>query len=42
MEIADLAIKHKSKGIVGVDIAGDELQPMNQEHIDAFQVYKNN
>lgn len=39
INIAKLAIKHKVHGVLGVDIAGDELQPMNQEHIDAFQVY---
>ena len=39
--IADLAIKYKDRqgvSVVGVDIAGDELAPMNQEHIDAFKV----
>ena len=40
MEIAELAIKHQDKGVVGVDIAGDELQPMAKEHIAAFQVYQ--
>ena len=31
-------MKHKDNGIVGIDIAGDELQPMDQQHIDAFKV----
>ena len=38
IEIANLAVKHKDNGIVGIDIAGDELQPMDQQHIDAFKV----
>ncbi|XP_003385387.1 PREDICTED: uncharacterized protein LOC100634558 [Amphimedon queenslandica] len=33
--LVDLAIKYKDKGVVGVDVAGDELQPMDQ-HIPSF------
>lgn len=36
--LADLAIKYKKEGVVGVDIAGDELQPMDERHIKAFKV----
>lgn len=38
IEIAQLAVKHKDNGIVGIDIAGDELQPMDQQHVDAFKI----
>ena len=37
-DIADLAIQYKDRGVVGVDIAGDELAAMDQKHIDAFKV----
>ena len=38
MELADLAIHYRGRGVVAVDVAGDELTPMSQLHIDAFKV----
>ena len=37
-EMVDLALHYQSKGVVAVDIAGDEMIPMHQLHIDAFKV----
>lgn len=40
-EVADIAIRYKDRGeasVVGVDIAGDELAPMDDRHIEAFKV----
>ena len=37
----DMAIEYRDRGVVGVDIAGDELQPM-APHIDAFKVTMHN
>ena len=36
----ELAERYRTKWIVGVDIAGDELQPMHQEHVEGFQKAK--
>ena len=38
LEIAELAIQNKDRGVVGVDIAGDELAEMDERHVAAFQV----
>ena len=35
--MVDLAIKYKVKGVVGVDVGGDELVPMDL-HIPCFKV----
>ena len=37
----DMAIEYRDKGVVGVDVAGDELQPM-APHVDAFKVTVHN
>jgi adenosine deaminase len=36
-EIARLAIKYKDQGVVGIDIAGDELAPIDG-HLESFKV----
>ncbi len=36
-EIVSLAARYKSRGVVGVDIAGDELRRLDQRHIDGFR-----
>ena len=36
-DLVDLAIKYKGKGVVGVDVGGDELVPMDL-HIPCFKV----
>ena len=36
LEVVDLAIKYKDKGVVAVDIAGDETLPMTEEHKAGF------
>ena len=36
-EIVELAKRYMSRGVVGVDIAGNELRPLDQRHIDGFQ-----
>ena len=38
VELADLAIGYRDKGVVAVDIAGDELIPMSSLHLEAFKV----
>ena len=38
LEIAELAIQNKDRGVVGVDIAGDELAKMDERHVAAFKV----
>ena len=40
MDIVKLAVKHRDRGVVGVDIAGDELLPMDQRHIEGFKEAK--
>ena len=40
--IVDLALKYKDHGVVGVDMAGDELLPLDQRHIDGFRRAKAN
>jgi len=37
-DMVDLALHYRDKGVVAVDIAGDEMVPMHQLHIDAFKV----
>ena len=32
-----MAEKLRSQGVVGVDIAGDELRPMDPQHIEGFK-----
>ena len=44
-DIADLAIRYKDREgvcVVGVDVAGDELAPMDSRHIEAFKVLAHN
>ena len=40
MQIAELAVNYQSRGVVAVDIAGDETLPMDQRFIDAFHMAK--
>ncbi|KAL5493624.1 hypothetical protein EMCRGX_G014828 [Ephydatia muelleri] len=40
MQIVKLAVQYKSRGVVAVDIAGDETLPMDQRFIDAFRTAK--
>ena len=37
MEIVHLADKYRSRGVVGVDIAGDELLPLDKRHVEGFR-----
>ena len=37
MGVVDLAKQFMSQGVVGVDIAGDELLPLDPRHIAGFQ-----
>lgn len=37
MDIVRLAEKYKDQGVVGVDIAGDELRPLDQCHVAGFK-----
>jgi len=37
-DLVDLALRYRDKGVVAMDIAGDELIPMDQRHIDAIKV----
>ncbi|NNE72725.1 MAG: adenosine deaminase [Acidimicrobiales bacterium] len=38
MEIAELAVRHRDKGVVGFDIAGAEAGNPPTRHLDAFQL----
>ena len=38
----DLALKYKDQGVAGVDMAGNELLPLDQRHIDGFRRAKAN
>lgn len=40
MQIAELAVQYQFRGVVAVDIAGDETLPMDQSFINAFQKAK--
>ena len=40
MDAVKLAEEFKSRGIVGVDIAGDELMPLDPRHIEGFKKAK--
>ncbi len=37
LEIAELAVSFRTKGVVGFDIAGDEFGHPPKRHLDAFQ-----
>ena len=37
LEIVRLAEKYRDRGVVAVDIAGDELLPLDPRHIEGFQ-----
>lgn len=39
-EIVSLAHRYMSQGVVGVDIAGNELLPLDPRHIDGFLTAK--
>ena len=41
LEIAELAVAFREKGVVGFDIAGDEFGHPPKKHLDAFQYIKN-
>ena len=41
LDIAELAVAFRSKGVVGFDIAGDEFGHPPKKHLDAFQYIKN-
>lgn len=41
LEIAELAVAFRSRGVVGFDIAGDEFGHPPKKHLDAFQYIKN-
>ena len=41
LEIAELAVAFRGKGVVGFDIAGDEFGHPPKKHLDAFQYIKN-
>ncbi len=36
-DIVALADRYMSRGVVGIDIAGNELLPLDQKHIDGFR-----
>ena len=37
MDVLELAQQFKSRGVVGVDIAGNELLPLDPRHIEGFK-----
>lgn len=37
MDVVKLCDKYKGHGVVGVDIAGDELLPLDPRHVEGFQ-----
>ena len=41
LEIAELAVAFRNRGVVGFDIAGDEYGHPPKKHLDAFQYIKN-
>ena len=41
LEIAELAVAFQDRGVVGFDIAGDELGHPPKRHLDAFQYIRN-
>jgi adenosine deaminase len=41
LEIAELAVAFRNKGVVGFDIAGDEFGHPPKRHLDAFQYIRN-
>ena len=40
MDALKLAQQFQSRGVVGVDIAGNELEPLDPRHIDGFKKAK--
>ncbi len=40
MDVVKLAQDFKSRGVVGVDIAGDELKPLDPRHVEGFKKAK--
>ena len=40
MEVLELAKKYCHRGVVGVDMAGDELLPLDPRHVAAFKEAK--
>ena len=40
MDIVKLAEKYRHRGVVGVDMAGDELLPLDPRHVEAFKEAK--
>lgn len=40
MDALKLAQEFRSRGVVGVDIAGDELLPLDPRHVDGFKKAK--
>ncbi len=41
LEIAELAVAYRERGVVGFDIAGDEFGHPPKRHLDAFQYIRN-
>lgn len=41
LEIAELAVAYRNKGVVGFDIAGDEYGHPPRKHLEAFQFIRN-
>jgi len=41
-DLVDLALRYREKGVVAMDIAGDELIPMDQRHMQAIKVLNYN
>lgn len=37
MDVVRLAEKYRPRGVVGVDIAGDELRPLDPRHVNGFK-----
>ena len=42
LEIAELAVAFRERGVVGFDLAGDEYGHPAKKHLDAFQYIRNN
>lgn len=40
MDVVNLAAKYRGDYVVGVDIAGDELLPLDPRHVEGFQKAK--
>ena len=37
LDVVKLAEKYRSRGVVAVDIAGDELLPLDPQHVEGFK-----